>query len=144
MVHDENPSDVWWHDTDTLVSYMHDKVFFGKYKKSDYDEVTERVSDLHAKYSEAKILCDYRRTTGIITTEELANVQLWAREGHEMIAGIRAMFTRIHVADRYEIDSNEIELLGEKLHSMLVDMREHIRDHYILERELESREVLKP
>jgi hypothetical protein len=140
MVHDINPSDVWWHETDTLISRIHDVVFFERFRESNLKNVISISEDIKSSYREALLADEHRVVSGVISRDEMRNTNKWFYEGISQVGGIISNFRYLVTMNCLGSDANEIEILSDKVRMMLIDLREHTRDRYLFDRSVEMRE----
>jgi hypothetical protein len=145
MVHDELPSDVWWHDTDANISRIHDIMFFERFLNSnrsaeeDLKNVISLSEDIKSQYREALLIDEHRVQSGIISKGELEDTNEWFYEGISQVGGIVANFRYVITMTHLGSDENEIEILVVKIKIMLSELREHTRSRYLFDREVEHR-----
>jgi hypothetical protein len=139
MVHDEKLSDIWWHETDTLISRIHDVVFFERFRESDLKDVVSISENIKSSYREALLIDEHRVISGVISRDELEHTKEWNIEGIKQIGGIVSNFRYLVAMNRLGSDVNEIEILSDKVRIMLIELREHTRDRYLFDRFIENR-----
>jgi hypothetical protein len=140
MVHDEKLSDIWWHETDTLISQIYDVVFFERLHEIDLKNVVSISENIKSSYREALLIDEHRVISGVISNDELKRTKEWNFEGSAQVGGVVANYRYLVTMDRLGAGSDEMDLLTEKIKIMLSNLREHTRDRYLFDRFIESRE----
>jgi hypothetical protein len=138
MIHDEKPSDVWWHDTDTEVLRIVDKISFQRYTTNDYIEVTAHITSIRYRCNNAFLIHGYHKSAGKITADEYSNVKRWLIESIEQTRDIELEFLAIRKAEVLKIPETELEISELSIKKKLGKMREHLRDNYLLYRKAEA------
>ena len=137
VVHDINPSDRWMHDTDSVLSKIHDTAVLRGW---NVDEFNRHHRDLLAKYREALIIDEHRASSGIITAFEMGKTREWFDQGNSLIDRIYGSFTQFRSMHTKSVSADESEEMESKFVRLLSQLRENIRDRYISDREFERRE----
>lgn len=137
MPHDEKPSDVWWHNTDSMISKMYDVVCtFGG---TDIPEFAEQYRSIKINYKEALTIDNHRKSSGIITDGEFEETSNWYSTGNILIEKIYGSFLQFSKSVK-DISDDEIEAYQDKFTRMAIELREHTRNRYLSDRIYEERE----
>lgn len=103
-------------------------------------DVEEYCRGVVSKYTEALRIHGHRVVKGIMTPSEFALVNVWYARGLDQIEEVRNNFRKLVIADKMELSDDELEALADTFMKSLIPVREHARDNYILDREMEKRE----